>query len=95
MTVTEQQLEEGLEFLAILDEDGVREIRWGDHSLICRAVAWATWLHEPGTWPLAWNIAGDLKLLVFPFPIAHSRTTHQFLGRTMVSVHLLYDHCQL
>ena len=51
--------------------------------------------HEPGTWPLAWNIAGDLKLLVFPFPIAHSRTTHQFLGRTMVSVHLLYDHCQL
>ena len=51
--------------------------------------------HESRTWPLAWNIAGHLKLLVFPLPIAHSRTTHQFLGRTMVSVHLLYDHCQL
>ena len=42
--VTEQQLEEGLEFLAIMDEDGVREIQRGDHNLICRAVAWATWL---------------------------------------------------
>lgn len=47
---------------------------------------------------LAWNIAGDLKLLAFPLPkemSVNSRATHQFLGRTMGSVHLLYYRCQL